>query len=42
MLTLAAVINNKVFCVHGGLSPQITTIADVRENYLIFFLDKKY
>ena len=34
MLTLAAVINNKVFCVHGGLSPQITTITDVK---FIFF-----
>ena len=29
MLTLAAVVDNKVFCVHGGLSPQITTISDV-------------
>ena len=33
MLTLAAVINNKVFCVHGGLSPQIKTIADVSKTF---------
>ena len=30
-LTLAAVINDKVFCVHGGLSPSITTISEVRK-----------
>ena len=29
-LPLAAVISNKVFCVHGGLSPKITTISEVR------------
>ena len=29
-LTLAAVINNKVFCVHGGLSPTVTNISEVR------------
>ena len=28
---LAAVIDNKVLCVHGGLSPSITTIDDVNE-----------
>ena len=32
-LTLAAVINNKVFCVHGGLSPTITTITDVKNFF---------
>ena len=37
MLTLAAVINNKVFCVHGGLSPQITTITDVKFIFFNFF-----
>ena len=31
-LTLAAVINNKVFCVHGGLSPTVTNIAEVRKK----------
>ncbi len=29
MLSLAAVIDNRVFCVHGGLAPQIQTIEDV-------------
>ena len=42
-LTLAAVIDNKVFCVHGGLSPTITTISEVRKQHIIiFFLDKNY
>ena len=41
MLTLAAVVDNKVFCVHGGLSPNITTISDVSYYYLYkhFILD---
>jgi Diadenosine tetraphosphatase and related serine/threonine protein phosphatases len=34
-LSLAAVIENKIFCVHGGLSPSIHTIDDV------IFLKKK-
>ena len=29
ILPLAAVISEKVFCVHGGLSPSITTISEV-------------
>ena len=40
MLTLAAVINNKVFCVHGGLSPNIFSINEVKfiiyKLFLIF------
>lgn len=36
MLTLAAVINNKVFCIHGGLSPHIINISDVSELYIIY------
>ena len=36
MLTLGAVINSKVFCVHGGLSSTIYTIAEVSHLILIF------
>lgn len=32
MLTLAAVIDNKIFCVHGGLTPTIMTLSDVKQN----------
>ena len=33
LLPLAAVINNKVFCVHGGLSPTLTNISEVRKYF---------
>ena len=36
MLTLGAIINNKIFCVHGGLSPSISTIAEVIIFYIIY------
>ena len=29
-LSLSAVINGKIFCVHGGLSPSIQTIDQIR------------
>lgn len=29
MLILSAVIDNKIFCVHGGLAPTIQTISEV-------------
>lgn len=29
-LAMAALIDNKIFCVHGGLSPSITTIDEIR------------
>ncbi|SCU78264.1 LADA_0A04742g1_1 [Lachancea dasiensis] len=29
-LALGAIINNRVFCVHGGLSPDVTTIQQIR------------
>lgn len=29
-LSLGAIINNKIFCVHGGLSPDVNTINEIR------------
>lgn len=29
-LTLTAIVDNKVFCVHGGLSPNINSIDEIR------------
>jgi serine/threonine-protein phosphatase 4 catalytic subunit len=29
-MTISAVIENRVFCVHGGLSPSVNTIDDVK------------
>ena len=35
LLPLAAVINNKIFCVHGGLSPSALSINDVRNFFFL-------
>jgi serine/threonine-protein phosphatase 4 catalytic subunit len=30
LLSLSAVVDDRVFCVHGGLSPAITTLDQIR------------
>jgi diadenosine tetraphosphatase ApaH/serine/threonine PP2A family protein phosphatase len=36
-LSLAAVIEDSVFCVHGGLSPTIKSLDDVSTLFLKFY-----
>jgi serine/threonine-protein phosphatase 4 catalytic subunit len=33
-MPLAAVVDNSLFCVHGGLSPSVTTISQVSLNLI--------
>ena len=40
-LPLAAVVEEKFFCVHGGLSPKLRVLNDVNIN-LIYFLETNY
>ena len=34
-LALSALVDNKIFCVHGGLSPSFNSIDEVKFSYLI-------
>ena len=37
-LALSALIDNKIFCVHGGLSPSFNSIDEVGDFFLFYFL----
>ena len=43
-IPIGCIIENSIFCVHGGLSPSIETIEDIKEldltNYLRIRLKK--
>lgn len=37
-LPLAAIIHNKIFCMHGGIGPQLKCLNDIRKVLAIFIL----
>ena len=41
-MSLSAIIEDKIFCVHGGLSPSITTVDQVLKPLLINYFKNYY